>query len=120
IATVAVLAWVYLLLFRGRFWRCTERLSLPADQPEGPWPAVAALVPARNEEETIAAVLDSLLAQDYPGTLSVILIDDRSTDQTRSRAEALIARAGNRHGLTIVSGEPLPPGWAGKLWALHQ
>ena len=120
VAGVAMLAWLYLLLFHDRFWRCTERLAPPVDPSAAAWPAIAAVVPARNEEETIVAVLDGLVAQDYPGALSILLVDDHSTDQTRSRAQALTAHAGNRPGLTIVSGEPLPPGWAGKLWALHQ
>jgi len=120
VAGLAVPAWLYLLLIHGRFWHCSERRSPPSEPRTESWPPVVAIVPARNEEDTIVAVLDSLLGQDYPGTLSVLPVDDRSTDQTRSRAQALTARAGNRNGLTIVSGEPLPAGWAGKLWALHQ
>lgn len=117
VAGLSALAWLYLLLGHGRFWLCSERLPAgPIAEPEA-WPAVAAVVPARNEEETVAAVIGSLLAQNYPGPLSVTLVDDRSTDATRARAEAAAA---GRTGLTILGGEPLPAGWSGKLWAVHQ
>jgi hopene-associated glycosyltransferase HpnB len=117
VAGLAALAWLYLLVGHGRFWLCSERLpARPIAEPEA-WPAVAAVVPARNEEETVAAVIGSLLAQDYPGRLSVTLVDDRSTDATRAQAEAAAA---GKTALTILGGEPLPEGWSGKLWAVHQ
>jgi hopene-associated glycosyltransferase HpnB len=113
-AALSLLAWLYLLLLHGRFWLCSERL--PADIVSlDRWPAVAAVVPARNEENTIAAALASLVGQDYPGDLFVTLVDDRSSDATRARAEAVGSRR-----LTILAGEPLPKGWSGKLWAVDQ
>ena len=51
-------------------------------------PRVIAIVPARNEADVIAENLRSLLAQDYPGPFSVVLIDDQSRDGT----------ADDRHG----------------------
>jgi hopene-associated glycosyltransferase HpnB len=118
VAGLSLLAWLYLLLLHGRFWLCSERLEdgVPAlDR----WPAVAAVVPARNEEDTIAAVLASLGNQDYPGRLSVTLVDDRSDDGTRVRAETVTIGNPGR-APTILTGEPLPMGWSGKLWAVHQ
>lgn len=117
LAALSALAWLYLLLGHGRFWLCSERLSAAPIADPAQWPSVVAVVPARNEEDTIAAALGSLLAQDYPGRLSVTLVDDRSTDATRARAEAI---AGGRVALMVLEGEPLPAGWSGKLWALHQ
>lgn len=117
LGALALAAWVYLLLFHGRFWTCSERLRGAGALQR--WPAVAAVVPARDEEDTIAAVLTSLTAQDYPGALTVTLVDDRSTDRTRAEAESVPARGG-RVPLTIMTGEPLPHGWAGKLWTQHQ
>jgi hopene-associated glycosyltransferase HpnB len=113
-ATLSLLAWLYLLLLHGRFWLCSERL--PAEIPSlERWPTVAAVVPARNEEDTIGAVLASLAAQDYCGDLFVTLVDDRSSDATRAMAESV-----GSSRLTILSGEPLPKGWSGKLWAVDQ
>ena len=117
LGTLALAAWIYLILFHGRFWTCSERLRGAAELKR--WPEVAAVVPARNEEDAIAAVLTSLTAQDYPGALTATLVDDRSTDRTRAAAGSVQAR-GWRVPLTIVTGEPLPRGWAGKLWALKQ
>jgi hopene-associated glycosyltransferase HpnB len=118
IAALSLLAWLYLVLLHGRFWLCSERLN--DDIPElDRWPTVAAVVPARNEEDTVAAVLASLVGQDYPGRLSVTLVDDRSDDATRARAEAVAAGNPDRAS-EILTGQPLPAGWSGKLWAVHQ
>jgi len=44
---------------------------------------VSVIIPARNEEENIKALLDSLQTQDYPAELTeIIVIDDHSTDNT--------------------------------------
>ena len=118
LAAVSLLAWLYLLLLHGRFWLCSERLG-GADPALDRWPTVAAVVPARNEEGTIAAVLASLADQDYPGGLSITLVDDRSDDGTRTRAEAVAASDLDRTP-AILTGQPLPAGWSGKLWAVHQ
>jgi hopene-associated glycosyltransferase HpnB len=117
---LSLCVWLYLLFLHGRFWRCSERLDQRVIPTPARWPAIAAVVPARDEEETIEAVLDSLLTQDYPGPLSVTLVDDRSSDRTAALAAAAGARHADRATLTILTGAPLPPGWAGKLWALKQ
>ncbi len=72
-------------------------------------------MPARDEADSIAACLRSLLAQDYAGPLRVILVDDRSSDGTGA-----IARAVADPRLHVLDGEPRPPGWSGKLWAVAQ
>lgn len=105
--------WVYLLGLRGFFWRSTPVLA--QREPSGK-AKVAVIVPARDEAESIAQSLASLLAQDYRGALEVILVDDNSTDGTGQIAASL----GPDERLTILSGQPLPRGWSGKLWAVHQ
>jgi hopene-associated glycosyltransferase HpnB len=122
--TLAALAcgiWIYLLVGRGGFWRCGETLDTPRDATVGgaTWPSIAAIVPARDEAEVIAASLTSLLRQDYPGELSIVLVDDHSTDGTADVARRL-ARVPGQPPLTVVSAPPLPAGWTGKLWALRQ
>lgn len=107
-------AWLYLIAFHGRFWVSSP--VLPASGTVATWPSVAVVVPARDEAESIARSLSSLLAQDYAGELAVILVDDNSSDGTAAIAASLAS--GER--LSIVSGQPLPPGWSGKLWAVHQ
>jgi hopene-associated glycosyltransferase HpnB len=117
--TLAV--WVYLLLGRGGFWRTRERDD--ADPPPEPaiWPAVVAVVPARDEADVIALSLASLLAQDYPGDFRVILVDDSSADGTGEVARGLAATPAGAGGrLEVLTGGPLPAGWTGKLWAQSQ
>ncbi len=79
------------------------------------WPAVVAVVPARNEADVIATSIGSLLAQDYPGALRVVLVDDQSSDGTAS-----IARALGDGRLEVLEGAVHPSGWTGKLFAVAQ
>jgi hopene-associated glycosyltransferase HpnB len=116
LALVALAIWLYLLVARGAFWRCTERDDWAPVHPAA-WPRVAAVVPARNEAEGIGASIGSLLAQDYPGAWTVILVDDDSDDGTADIARRA-AKAGER--LRVVSSRGLPAGWTGKLWAVKQ
>lgn len=113
LAVVSLSSWVYLLGFRGSFWRSSPvlRSIAPATLPR-----VAALVPARNEAENVGTSVGSLLAQDYPGRFAVILVDDNSTDGTGQLAASL----DHTGRLTVIEGTPLPPGWTGKLWAVNQ
>ncbi|MGO9295156.1 MAG: glycosyl transferase family 2, partial [Streptosporangiaceae bacterium] len=69
LAAVAALAWVYLLAGRGGFWRTDQRLP-PGPAPAA-WPAVAAVVPARDEAAILPQTLPTLLGQDYPGPHAV-------------------------------------------------
>ena len=110
-ALVSVAVWIGLLLLRGGFWRCDQRIAPAAEF--AAWPAVVAVIPARNEAATIGFTVGSLLAQNYPGKIHVIVVDDNSDDDTATAA-------GRSDRLTVVKGEPLEPGWTGKLWALQQ
>lgn len=79
-------------------------------------PFVSLLVPARNEEHNIRRCVVSLLSQDYPA-FELIVVDDRSTDGTGAILDELEKR--DPH-LKVVQGLDLPPGWAGKPYALFQ
>ncbi len=111
--TVSLLAWLYLLLFHGRF--AQPGPVLPRAVPSAA-PSVAIVVPARDEAAGIAEAIGSLLAQDYPGPFRVVLVDDNSTDATAAIARALPGA----ERLTVIDGTPRPSGWAGKLWAVYQ
>jgi hopene-associated glycosyltransferase HpnB len=74
------------------------------------------VIPARNEAAILPACLPTLLGQDYPGRLSVIVVDDDSTDSTAKTA----AELGEGTDLRVVSARPTPPGWAGKVWAMSE
>jgi hopene-associated glycosyltransferase HpnB len=115
---LATIAWAYLLAAHGRYWRTDQRLPAARADPAA-WPGVAAVVPARNEAAVLPATLPTLLAQEYPGAFEVVLVDDESTDQTAGVA-ATIGRAVSGARLRVVPGRRPPPGWAGKVWAMHQ
>jgi hopene-associated glycosyltransferase HpnB len=105
--------WLAVLLHPARPWALRPVAEdEPAPAAPGSWPSVSALVPARNEADYLPRTLPSLLAQEYPGPLDVVVVDDRSSDATPDAARRLGAR--------VVEGEHLPGGWVGKVWALDQ
>ena len=77
-------------------------------------PSVCVVIPARNESREIAGCLESVLCQDYP-RFSVVVVDDRSTDDTAEIA-ARFARRDSR--VRVITNSNLPPGWLGKSRAL--
>src|SRR6202166_610241 len=76
-------------------------------------PTVSAIVPARNEEGTIAAAVDSLAAQ--PEIKEIIVINDQSTDGTAAILEQLRFRYPR---LSVLETSALPVGWVGKNYAV--
>jgi hopene-associated glycosyltransferase HpnB len=117
--TATVLAAAVLVIWLGLlasgFWLCRDRDERMACADPARWPAVVAVVPARNEADVIARSLASLAAQDYPGPFRIVLVDDNSTDATGEIARGL---ASDR--ITVLDGAPLASGWTGKLWAVAQ
>ncbi len=90
-------------------------VAVPVAPPPADAPLLSVIVPARNEERSIEHCVRSLLAQ--TAKVEVIVVDDRSTDRTG----AILAELSREHRtLRVVHGEPLPPGWVGKPWALAQ
>ncbi|TWB43303.1 glycosyltransferase [Nitrospirillum pindoramense] len=137
IGVISLAVWVVLVFARGLFWLGLERDDMalaPANKPgqlpsgptvshgglEGGWPSVTAVIPARNEADGIAQVIASLGAQDYPGHLSIILVDDGSDDGTAELARHAAETSGSTATLTVLTGAELAPGWTGKLWAVRQ
>ncbi|MEX2450535.1 MAG: presqualene diphosphate synthase HpnD [Rhodospirillales bacterium] len=120
LAVVSALAWLFLILFRGSFWKADQRLEDVSREREH-WPAVVAVIPARDEEGSIGRTVSSLLRQDYPGSFHVIVVDDNSSDGTAAEARHAAEASPERADcLTVLDGVPLSPGWTGKLWAVHQ
>jgi hopene-associated glycosyltransferase HpnB len=122
IALLSLAIWIYLLVGRGQFWR-TQPVMLDRAQLIPPalmvWPTVAIVIPARNEAAMLPLTLEPLLHQDYPGKLAIYLVDDQSDDGTGTIARELAA-AHPAIAFQLIPSKPLPPGWTGKLWALHQ
>jgi chlorobactene glucosyltransferase len=80
-------------------------------------PKISIIVPARNEEDAIAAALESFLQLDYPD-YEVIAVDDDSTDATGRIADEWATRPSSQGRLRVIHNRELPPGWAGKVHAL--
>jgi hopene-associated glycosyltransferase HpnB len=138
LAAAPLIAWLYLLLARGGFWRVARQFAPPAADPArtaAPKPAAAitvvAIIPARNEAPVIADAVRSLLQQEGGNTLHVIVVDDGSTDGTRAAAldaaarwTRLLARMwlppAGWPRLSVLTAPPPPAGWSGKVWAMSQ
>ena len=100
----------------ARFAASWFEIPLIGAAPLRPLPALSIVVPARNEERSIERCVRSLLVQRYVEA-EVIVVDDGSSDAT----PLILARLAAEHAnLRVVRGAPLPQGWIGKPWALHQ
>ena len=92
-----------------------------AHPPVSPLPLISVIVPARNEARNIQRCISALIQQNYSNH-EIIVIDDRSTDDT-PRILAEIAGQAEEVGfnrLHVLQGKDLSPGWAGKPHALVQ
>jgi hopene-associated glycosyltransferase HpnB len=114
VTVLSLVVWEMMLLFHHNFWRADQLLGFEPPH-DWKWPTVVAVVPARDEVEYIERALSSLLKQDYPGQFFVVLVDDNSGDGTAEAARSL-----GDERLTIISGQPLPSAWTGKMWAVSQ
>jgi glycosyltransferase involved in cell wall biosynthesis len=74
---------------------------------------VSAIIPARNEEASIARAVESVAAQ--PEIAEIIVVDDQSTDRTAAILAELAVRFPK---LKILRTPALPPGWVGKNYAV--
>jgi hypothetical protein len=122
LATIATVATVSIIVVaiavNLRVIRAVHVLPrLDAVSPDGSvWPAVSLIVAACNEADTIEQAARTLLAIDYP-QLEIIVVNDRSTDNT---GEIIGGLADEDPRLRAVHIGALPPGWLGKVYALHQ
>ncbi|SMH32113.1 glycosyltransferase [Azospirillum agricola] len=92
------------------------RLYRRPDAEPPPDTAVSILIPARNEEATIAASVEAALAS-RGVSVEVVVLDDQSSDRTAEIVRALAAHPGNASRLRLEPAPPLPPGWSGKQHA---
>jgi glycosyltransferase involved in cell wall biosynthesis len=77
---------------------------------------VSILIPARNEQDNIISLLQSINNQNY-NTYEVIILDDESTDDTYN---ICLRFAAEHPKFSVIKGQPLPQGWIGKNYACHQ
>jgi glycosyltransferase involved in cell wall biosynthesis len=116
LAAAVALLWACLLA-KGliALAQMTDLRTVDPAPESGARPKLSVIVPARDEEESLRACLESLAAQDLGG-LEVIVVDDRSTDATGQIADEVASAAGER--FNVVHLTDLPDGWLGKCHAL--
>jgi len=119
IAFLPLSIWTYLLLLRGEFWRMRKQFA-PSASFSGPDRKITVVIPARDEAEVIGETIRTLLQQDLPAPLRIVVVDDNSSDGTSHAAREAAEELGASHRLTVIQGQPLAPGWTGKLWAVSQ
>ena len=95
LALLSLLAWTAAARPLGPARRAAAAAAA-REPPPGAWPEVVAIVPARDEAAHVGRALGSLLRQDYPGGLTIVLVDDHSSDATRAIAAELETGAGAR------------------------
>src|SRR5262245_11159886 len=104
LAFLSLVIWLVLFLSWGNFWRIWEsdadRTSVPSP---ATWPRVTAVIPARNEAASIAAVVAALAKQDYLGGFSVTIVDDHSEDATAELARKASIESGAASRFRIIS-----------------
>ncbi|GAA4353838.1 glycosyltransferase [Hymenobacter saemangeumensis] len=99
------------------FWPFARRpAEAPADAPGPDSEPVSIVVCARNELDNLRRLLPLLLQQDYPGTFEVVLIDDRSRDETQLYAQQLTQYYPEK--VRLVTVDRTPEGFAPKKYAL--
>jgi chlorobactene glucosyltransferase len=110
--------WIFVfLLVTYRYARRRPHLLQYEPRPSGP--LVSVIIPARNEARNIEPCVRSVLAARYE-PLEVVVIDDRSSDDTANQVERLARTREAAGRLRLVRGRDLPPEWFGKQWAMVQ
>jgi chlorobactene glucosyltransferase len=113
-ALLPALPWLAPFAALVRLARRRPELASAAPRYDGP--RLSVIIPARNESRTIDTVVRSIAASTYRA-LEILVVNDRSTDDTAIRTTALAA-ADPR--VRLIEGDALPDGWFGKPWACLQ
>jgi glycosyltransferase involved in cell wall biosynthesis len=113
VAAIIVLVYLYLRVLVA-LYNYGVQPYLPALVPENST-FVSILIPARNEENSIALLIEKLLNQSYTH-FEVIVYDDNSQDATARIVKTLSC---NDQRIRLIEGGSLPSGWLGKNHACH-
>ena len=108
-----------LVLFNLCTWSRRESGSRREATAGTPHLHVGVLVPARNEEANISALLESVLTyrESSIEIVEVLVYDDSSLDRTASLVQQ---KAQTDERVRLIEGRPLPVDWVGKPHACHQ
>ena len=108
--------WAWMAYGAFRIHRTVRLLIEETISEPDEWPSLSVIVPACNEGDTLEPAATTLLEQDYPN-LEIILIDDRSDDETGQVVDRIAARDNRVRPLHI---KELPERWLGKVHALDR
>jgi cellulose synthase/poly-beta-1,6-N-acetylglucosamine synthase-like glycosyltransferase len=100
---------LWLLMGIRRSRRATGRQSTPSTLSAPSAPSVSVIVAARNEALHIVSCLEALSAQNYEGALEIIVVDDRSTDDTATKVQDWVQRAPQGGTSVRLISAPSPP-----------
>lgn len=111
---ISVFIWTLLSIQGLLNWLLVPNVAKRAIREPARWPKISFVVPARDEERGIEKAVTSFCSQDYPD-YEVIVVDDRSTDDTPN----ILARLQKQYpNLRVVQGQEPADGWFGKPNAL--
>ena len=112
IISLAIPLRLFLNLRRMRWLTSRSGLATASGEKCG----LTVIIPARNEEESLATCVGSILDQKEID-LEVVVVNDHSTDRTRDVADEL-ARTDPR--VRVIHDPPIEPGWLGKQNAMQK
>jgi glycosyltransferase involved in cell wall biosynthesis len=116
---LAVFGFLFWLVLGAEWFRGVRKVPVLCDVAEPvptAYPSLAVVVPASDEERAVGESVRSMVAQDYPGPLEVVAVDDRSADRTGEILESLWVEHPSL--LRVLHVTQLPAGWLGKNHAL--
>ena len=121
-AAAMVLAWLLILLDRERWWPSRWSLHLDAAGREprpGEYGEITVVIPARNEAALLPRTLPRLLKQ-ASWCRRLVVVDDRSQDDTGSTALRLAAGTEAAPLLHVATITEHDPDWAGRSHAMQR
>lgn len=113
---LSLIYWLWMAYGSVRVMQTVPLLAGLAPREPEHWPRLSVIVPARNEADKLASAVGTLLEEDYP-ELEIVLVDDRSSDET---GEIVDRVAGQDERVRAVHIKELPEGWMGKVHALQR
>ncbi|MBU0508519.1 glycosyltransferase [bacterium] len=108
VVVLAVASLVYAAVLSG-FARGLRRLRRNVVIEPAEWPSVSVILPARNEAAVLERTLASLFQQDYPGDWEIVVVDDRSSDDTPRILEEIARSNGRLLAFRVTDPHPKSP-----------
>jgi len=116
IAVFLTISFCWICLWAFRIYPGWLRFAGSADSsPVADW-RISLIIPARNEDHNIPALLESLRGRG-PAGMEIIVVNDSSTDATES---CVVSAMKNDARIKLLNCPEPPAGWAGKAWASTQ